>query len=597
MLACSIAVSVAAQGTTYQVALPAVGDAFAAATGGFLLAIPGVADDFVLAADGQFEQRPDGTARLSAFLRRVSSIDRELFLQLEFSGRLAPGSVGHPPAGSPVVTLLPGAYVPLGPIAPGTFVYYTQVTGSLAGVHSYGGARILASQAGAAQLGIGANNRNVSLGLSLDLTLQVVHPAAQLPFLPTGPAQLRATLAESASMCVTHVDAEPQASGGAWRAAVTIPGVAGDYVFPPVGAFVEEPNGSATLHGIVRRQSDYEDRWHCQIVFGNRVDPRSVVHPPAGSPLLQLLPAMYATQGGPIDAAQWRYYTQVAGTLTGEGINAGGQVALAATGAAQVGLGAAQGNPSFGLMAVLAPALVTQPTGRTLVLAGDVVVQANVDQSCLLPTPHVLTGQLQTLDNVTELPAVYTGTDLGWIEQVAIGSTIIASTDARRWFLGNVQVRNHQTVEVFVPQGLAAGAHAITLLDRVGMTPPMTLTLQNPAAPTLRTESTMLPFEAQHWVLHQGDLTGPVLSYVMLSTSNAPSILPGQIDLSIGNQFASLLVFPGALHDAAGLLTTSIPSMPPVFLGQRVYYQAALIELTSAQLLPLATSGVWVTDY
>jgi len=596
----AVATPLVAQASTYSVALPAVPDALATETGGFLLDIPGVQNDFVLGADGQFEERSNGTARLSAFLRRAGSIDREFFVQLEFSGRLDPNSAGYPPAGSPVLTMQPAAYIPVGPVDPGTFVYYTQVTGTFVGVHSYGGARITATQASPAQLGVGANNKNVLAGLSLDLTLQVLQAPVLLPFTPTGPGQLRATLAASAPMCVTHVDADPQASNGLPRAAVTIPGVANDYVFLPVGAFVEAANGSATLQGLVRRQSDYQDSWQCDLVLGGRIDPLHPAHPPAGSPVLALLPSSYvnAVPPGPIDPAQWRYYTQVTGSLTGAGINLGGLVTLTANGAMQVGLGAGQGNESFGSMATLTPTLVTQPTARTLTLLGDVVVQANLDTGCLLPTPEVLTGQVQTLDTVTELPAVFTGTDLGWIEQVAIGPTIIASTDPRRWYLGNFQVRDHQTVEVFVPQGMPVGTYSISLLDRTGGTSPMTLHLQAPVTRTLRTETTMLPDEPQHWLVHQGTHVGPVLTYIAMSGSNLPSILPGQITFAIGNQFSSLFLFPGLLHDlSTGLLTVTIPSMPPVFLGQRMYCQAAMIELTSANILPLPTSNTWFTDY
>ena len=598
LVGCLLAGAALAQSSTYAAATTAVADPFATEAGGFLLAIPGVENDFVLAADGQFEQRANGTARLGVFLRRAASLDRELFLQLEWSGRLDPSSPGYPPAGSPIVTLQPSAYVPNGTVDPGTFVYYTQVTGSLVGVHSYAGAQVLATQAGPAQLGVGANNKNVQLGFSLDLALQVVQLPALLPFAPTGPAQLRATLQVSLPMCATHVDAEPQASAGPPRAGMTMPGVASDYVFLPPGELVEADDGTAVLHGVLARQSDHSDRWQCQLALAGRVDPQHPSHPPAGSPVLQLLPAAYAAQGGPIDPAQWRYYTQVTGQLTGAGLNLGGTVTLTANGAMQVGLGAGQANLSFGAMATLVPTLVTQPSARTLVLLGDVVLQTNLDTACILPTPQVLTGHVQTLANVTELPAVFTGNDLSWIEQVAIGPTILASTDPRRWFLGNFQVRDDHTVEVFLPQGMAVGTYPIALLDRSGGTLPMTLHVQAPATPTLRTESTVLTGEAQHWLVHQGNLVGPVLTYVLLSGSNTPSFLPGQISLGIGSQFTLLLVFPGQLHDfATGLLTVTIPSMPPVFVGQRMYCQAAMIELASANVLPLPTSNVWFTDY
>lgn len=592
------AMSLPAQTSLYHTALEAAADAFATETAGFLLSIPGVDQDFVLFADGQLEFRANDTARLSGFLHRQGAIDRELFVTLEFSGRLSPSDPGYPPAGSPIVTLQSGAYVPNGPVDPAAFVYYTQVQGTMTGLRSYQGASIAVTNAGVAQLGIGANNKNTGDGLLVDLNLQVLQAPTMVPFSPTGAAQLRADLRTSLPHCVTHVDADPSVSSGPARLAAVLPGIASDYVFLPVGNFVEAEDGTASLHGLLRRQADYRDQWQCDVQLTGRLDPGQPGFPPAGSPVQQLDPASYLAQGGPIDSAQWRYYTQATGTLLGADLNAGGQIDLVQNGAVQVGLGAGQGNLFFGAFASFAATVTTQPTNTPISLTGDIVLQCNLGTECILPTPQVLTGQTQSIDNVTELPATYTGIDLGWCEQVAIDNTIIATTDPRQWFFGNVQVRDHQTVDVFLPQGLAVGPHPIRLLDRTGGTAQMTIQAQAPTVPTLRTENSILTGEAQHWVMHQGNLQGPVLSYIILSGSNVPSTLPGQISLLIGNQFQETLLFPGNLHGlTSGLLTVTIPSMPPVFLGQRLYSQVAMIELLSANVLPLATSNVWTTDY
>ena len=66
-------------------AVAPVVDSFATETGASLLSIPGIADDFVLFADGAFDVRADGTARLSAFTHRASAVDREFYVTLELS--------------------------------------------------------------------------------------------------------------------------------------------------------------------------------------------------------------------------------------------------------------------------------------------------------------------------------------------------------------------------------------------------------------------------------------------------------------------------------------------------------------------------------
>ena len=593
-----LATTLAAQGSSHGAGVAAEPDGFATETGIYLLAIPGVDEDFVVFADGQLVTRSNGTARFTAIVQRSSALDREFVLELEFSGQLAPGNPGYPPAGGPVLGLAPNAYAPAGPVDPNTFTYYTAVSGSLTGLRSFAGASVQLSGAWPAQFGSGANNKNVLSGFAVDLNLQVLQPPLVGSFAPTGPARLRVTQLPELPHCATHVDADPTIATGPARVAAVIPGLANDYVFLPVGTFTEAANGTATLQGLLRRQSDYTDQWQCDLALAGRLDPADPTHPPAGSPVLQLAASAYRSQGGPVDPAGWRYYTQVTGTLVGAGQNLGGTVTLVGNGALQVGVGAAQGNLFFGAMATFTPTIATQPTGRTIAIPADITLQANLAPTCILPPPQVLTGDLQILPNVTELGAVYTGIDLGWTEQVAIGTTIVSDPDPRRWYLGNLQVRDHQTVEVFPPQGSSPGLHPLRLLHRGGSSAQLTLDLRAPGTPKLRAERVIATGEDQHWILHQGQLQGPVLSYIVLSASPLPSVLPGQIALQLGNQFQETMVFTGLFHNpTSGLLRVTIPAMPPVFLGLRIFQQAAMIELANPNLLPLATSDVWYTDY
>ncbi|MBL8755879.1 MAG: hypothetical protein JNK15_21460, partial [Planctomycetes bacterium] len=242
-------------------AAAALADAFATESGGFVLAVPGVADDFVVFADGAFVERANGTARLSVYAQRQGSIDREFLLVLECSGRVAPGSPGYPPAGMPITTLVPAAYAPTGPVDPQGFVYYTQAVGTLTGLRTYAGAAITVTAAGPLQLGAGANNKNVGQGCAVDLLLSVVQQPFLGPLPITGPAQLRCDLRPDLAQCLTHVDADPAASGVGSRAGVGFPGVAADYVFVPGSTLVEDGLGGASLTGGLRSQSNYADAW------------------------------------------------------------------------------------------------------------------------------------------------------------------------------------------------------------------------------------------------------------------------------------------------------------------------------------------------
>tara|TARA_R110002096_G_scaffold277082_1_gene471133 strand:- start:992 stop:2707 length:1716 start_codon:yes stop_codon:yes gene_type:complete len=569
-------------------------DALSTEAGGFLLAIPGVADDFILFADGQWQTRPNGTARLSVYVQRASSIDRDFFIELLFSGRIDPGTAGYPPAGAPVTTMLPAAYAPIGPVDPQNFAYYTQVTGTMTGLRAYEGARIDVSNAGNVQIGMGANNKNVNSGLSADLTLTVVQAPAALNLAPTGVASLRIDFAQQLTSCATHVDSDPALRGNTDRLAFDLGGVADDYVFLPEGSLVEANDGTATLTAVFKRQSDYQDQWQLQLTLGQRVDPGDASYPPTGFPVQQLVPGAYTTLGGAIDTDQWRYYTQVTGVLTGTGDNAGGEVQLTATDGVQVGVGAGQGNVFFGLYGDLQASLSQQPTANNLTLTGSAHLHASLATNCILPEPNVLTGDAQTIETVTGTRLQFTGTDLGFVELGAIGPNIFG-TDERDWLSGFVRIVDHDTLQVSIPQGLPGAVYPLRFLNRTRASNQLSITLQEPTALTMQTEPDRTIGEDQHWITHAGTPAVPSIALVCVSFSTAPSVASGIVSLQIGNQFQSLLVVGAAPQDpVSNVSVVTLPNVSPVLHGTTIYSQTALLGQPSFPLLP---SNVTTTTY
>ncbi|MCB9877152.1 MAG: hypothetical protein H6835_06065 [Planctomycetes bacterium] len=565
--------------------LPAPADSYATESGGFLLSIPGVAGDFVLFGDGEWQLRPDDTARWTAVAQSAAAVDRDLFVELTFSGLLQPGDANHPPAGAPVTTLDAGAYTPLGPVDPSQWRYFTQVTGTITGLRAYDGARIDVANLGPAQVGDGATNKNALSGLACDLILTVVQAPTSASFAPTGAAQLRAMFAPDLSLCATHVDDDPQVSGTAGRTAMLLPGIADDYLWLPSGSWAESADGTATMTGTLQRQGDYADAWQLDLTLGGLTLPGDVSHPPVGAPDQQLLATIYAAQGGPIDPSHWRYYTTASGSLTGLGINDGGLVQLAAASAFQVGVGAAQGNQFFGVGGTLTVSLQQQPLARTVVATGDATLRANLATACILPPPMILTGNGQSIDNVGDAVLQFTGTDLGFVAQVALGPYILGD-DQRRWFDGYFQVVDHETIEVSVPQALPASFYPMTMLNPTRSSNQIGVTLVEPATRTLATETERFVGEVQNLVVHQGDVQGFAFNLLLVSFSDQPSFAPGIVDLQIGAQFSDVQTLAVLVQDP--VLHTSILStqIPPILAGYTLHWQAALMDQTIFPLLP-----------
>ncbi|HEB54073.1 MAG TPA: hypothetical protein ENI87_12535 [bacterium] len=576
-----------AQGPARAVAREAIVDGFSTESGGFLLAIPGVADDFVLFADGQWHSDGNGTATLTAWVHQESAFDRAFFLELLFQQPVSPGDPNYPPAGAPIATLQPAAYAPTGPVDPSTFVYYAQVSGTMTGLRAFDGARIDVSNATPAQLGVGANNKNVGNGLLLDLTLTVQQPPLAASFTPSGPLQLRADLLPSLPHCATHVDGDPAFLGGTpVRIGLDLPGVASDYLFLPSATWVEADDGTASLNGTLRSQSDHRDAWQIDLQFTGRIDPGDPSHPPAGSPVQLLLPGSYAAQGGPVDPDHWRYYTAVTGALTGRDDNSGGLVQVSQANPFQLGVGAQNGNLYFGMSGDLAVTVAQQPTGRTIAPTGGAELRATLATSCVLPPPQVATGDNQTVDNVTNSVLTFTGQDLGFVEQAAIGNTIVG-LDERQWLDGFVRIVDHGTLELSIPQGIPAGSYPLAFLNPTRISNPLTLHVQEPTTPTMATEPDRLVGEPQHWITHGGSVAPPMLALVVLSTSNQPSTAPGIVSLQIGNQFAETLLFGFALQDPlSNLSVVTLPQVPAAFGGGTIHSQVVLFDGTQFPLQP-----------
>jgi hypothetical protein len=592
--ACLSSPEALAQVPTRAATVPAEVDAAATETGGFLLAIPGVDDDFVLFADGQWRASGNGTAHWSGYAQRLGAVDRDLFVELTFDGEVAPGAANHPPAGSPIATLDPSAYAPTGPVDPSTWTYFTQVSGTMTGLRAFAGLRVDVVTSGVVQVGIGASNKNVLHGFAADLDLTVVQPPSSAAFAPTGPAELRANFEPQIELCATHVDGDAALSGQTDRIALQLPGIADDYLFLPAGAFVENATGTATLAGTFVRQSDYADRFGAQFVFDQRVDPGDANHPPQGAPTTLLLPGAYVAQGGPIDPAGWRYYQQASAILTGLGANDGASLQLAATGPLQVGLGADQGNGFFGLSGSFAITVSQQPNVGVLQPTGDAELRANLATSCILPAPEVLTGDGQTIENVTGTTLTFTGNDLGFVQQAAIGQNIVGDDD-RRWFDGFVRVLDHDTVELSIPQGLPPAQYPLALLNPNRVSNALTLDVVEPLVPTLQTAPDRLATEAQRWIVHRGAGGNALLAFVCISFSNQPSVLPGFVDLQIGNNLIELFVLADTLVDPIqNLAVVTNPTLPALLQGTTLFSQAALAGPT---LFPLVSSNVTTTVY
>lgn len=354
--------------------------------GGRALAIPGLAQDFIVVAGGEFCERTDGAAELFAEIASVANPDEQWTLALQLGGRVDAGDPAGPPAGSPALRLAAGAYAANGgPIEPGEWHYYTDVTGELRGTGPRTGARIaLAAATPAVQVGEGANGANLRFGLSGGLQAALVSQPSSGPVLATsfGPAELLLTLERISDRCVAAAAHDVSISPLPGDAALRIPGIGEDFVLLPGSRLAERADGTAELRGVVARASNSAQRFLVKLDFSGRID--RGVPPPAGSPDLDLLSGAYVQGGGTIDPETWHYYLELDGSLVGLGSWQGATLRVSRSGSAfQIGTGASGKNKRYGGSGSVAIEVLSPPSaGPALHAAGPGTVNVNLFDAC-----------------------------------------------------------------------------------------------------------------------------------------------------------------------------------------------------------------------
>ena len=591
----------AAQQPSYRAVNEANTDTqLSALPGGFLMNIPGLSNDFVISGGGQLVELPDGTARLTGRMFSQSNLYLAFLIDIQLSGKLEPNQAGYPPAGSPDAQLLTSAYLPTGAIDTNQFVYYTAATGKLTGVRNLDGAVLGLANSGAVQLGAGANNHNGHDGLQAQFAVTVLQ---QPPFFTITPSALSTLSLEFHAPQfehATHPQVDPSRSNLVSGRAMVIPGVADDYVFVPAGQFTELANGTAIVTGTLARPSLLEDSWTVALQLSGRIDAGQANHPPVGSPVLQMLPSAYLANGGTMDPSCWHYYASVTGTLTGNGLNAGGSISLTQSVATQVGGGANQTNTYFGFYGAFVPTVVTQPTGHTVAITGDIELIGLTAVFPVLPFPTLdVPPTMPMLDNLTDQGFVLSGDNLAWLEYMSLNFDLSGSgTAASRWNIGYFKVIDNQHVEFHPRPGQAPGIYNCFGFNPAINTNTIQVQLVAPTAPKLFAEPFVPSFFTTHVKMHCGPVVGPGCSIITLSTSPLPSDSPGIVTLGIGNSFSELLIDSNLyINDfVTGVAEVGYGPINPALSGLSFYFQGVVLD-AGALVAPFATTNVWRVDF
>jgi hypothetical protein len=147
--------------------------------------MPGISTNLIFSpTPGSWTENPDGSATLTGTLRSRTNYGCGFIVNVNLSGKTT-----TPPPGSPKKDHDAGVYVDHGgPVDPTTWHYYPNFTGTLTGFgNCWTGAVLMITRTGPAwQVGVGANGKNVRLGISAWFNWMVVNQRLNGPALPDG---------------------------------------------------------------------------------------------------------------------------------------------------------------------------------------------------------------------------------------------------------------------------------------------------------------------------------------------------------------------------------------------------------------------------
>jgi hypothetical protein len=156
-------------------------------------------------------------------------------------------------------------------------------------------------------------------------------------------------------------------------------GVGNDFIFTDItglGTFTENPDGTATLTGMVVSETHSDRGWNLNVTLK---DQTTSVLPGSPKKELRTSAPSYIEQGGPVDTTTWHYYGEengvstymgsFIGLLEGKGLYEGATLQLMGYGANfQVGEGANGKNINLGASGWYTWTVLSQPTNTRIML-------------------------------------------------------------------------------------------------------------------------------------------------------------------------------------------------------------------------------------
>jgi hypothetical protein len=193
---------------------------------------------------------------------------------------------------------------------------------------------------------------------------------------------------------------------------------------------------------------------------------------------------------------------------------------------------------------------------------------------------------------VTEECFVVTGRCLDLIDRVYFGCDRLdrdGTIGEGSWSVN----RDGTRLSVCPPQCLPAGCYTVSLYWRGCRVARFRANLFEPTVPSIACDAELSVGERQCIYVHDGGQARPNRMFILISPDNTPSVLPGIVELGLGNNFTNYLC---GISLEGPCAEECIGIVPEALVGQRLYFQMVVFNPTG-QFLPLPVTEVCSTLY
>ena len=141
------------------------------------------------------------------------------------------------------------------------------------------------------------------------------------------------------------------------------------------------------------------------------------------------------------------------------------------------------------------------------------------------------------------------------------------------------------------PQGLEPGYHTVTVMSQACASQPKLVSIL--ATPNAIVRAADQPVGAFEIIASRGPNSIASFAFLCLAPDSQPTLVPGIVDLGIGSQGQTLIVWPGAVGNdpVTGVFRWQAPDLAG-FLP--LHLQAAIIDLLAPNPFPLSVTDVEV---